>query len=125
MNEFMPMLQFSDDKKLSRDIVFIPLAYIRGRNFSNSIIIADEMQNSTPLQMKTLLTRLADDSKVIVLGDTKQSDLDVKQGNGLADLAARVHNDPNDNVGIVKFGVDDIRRSEIVKHVLRLYGDID
>ena len=125
MNEFLPMLQFADEKKMNRDIEFIPLAYIRGRNFSNTIIIADEMQNSTQLQMKTLLTRLADDSKIMVLGDTKQSDRVEVGKSGLQDLVDKVKASPNEAVGVVTFVKEDIMRSEIVKYVLKLYGDID
>jgi phosphate starvation-inducible PhoH-like protein len=51
-----------------------PLAFMRGRTFKNSWIIADEMQNATPSQMKMLLTRLGDGSKMVVTGDTKQAD---------------------------------------------------
>ena len=57
-----------------RTIEISPLAYMRGRTFKNSWIIADEMQNATPSQMKMLLTRLGEGSKMIVTGDTRQAD---------------------------------------------------
>ncbi|MDC1281841.1 PhoH family protein, partial [Methylophilaceae bacterium] len=51
-----------------------PLAFMRGRTFKNSIIIADEMQNATPGQMKMLLTRIGEGSKIVVTGDVEQAD---------------------------------------------------
>lgn len=126
IDEFMPMLQFSDEKKLMHGIEFIPLAYIRGRNFADSIIIADEMQNSTPLQMKTLLTRMAEGSQVIILGDTKQVDkVDGRNKNGLQDLVEKVKAFRSEDIGMVKFTKEDIRRSKIIKHVMMMYNDID
>jgi phosphate starvation-inducible PhoH-like protein len=124
MEEFMPMMQFSDEKKIQSGLEFIPLAYIRGRNFQNTIIIADEMQNSTQLQMKTLLTRLAEQSKLIILGDTKQADRIDRVKNGLVDFVERhtAYNHPD--IGLVTFKEEDIRRSEIIRHIMKMYGDI-
>lgn len=123
MEEFLPTMNFSDEKKLQMGVEFIPLAYIRGRNFSNTIIIADEMQNSTSLQMKTLLTRIAEETQVIVLGDTKQTDKPGKES-GLAELVRLVKRLESKHIGHVIFGPDDIMRSEVVKEVLQMYGDI-
>jgi len=123
MEEFLPALSFSEGKKVQRGIEFIPLAHIRGRNFANAIIIADEMQNATSLQMKTLLTRLAEGSQVIVLGDTKQSDRGTKES-GLAELVrlAKTINSPH--IGHVVLGAEDVMRSDVIVDVMRMYGDI-
>ena len=65
---------------MDRHITIEPLGYMRGRTFSNSIIIADEMQNSTFTQMRLLLTRIGEDSKLIITGDLNQSDLGSDNG---------------------------------------------
>lgn len=126
MQEFLPLLGLSEDKNVVNGVEFIPLAFIRGRNFANSIIILDEAQNTTPLQMKTLLTRVSENSQVYVLGDTRQSDhtQTFKTINGLDDLIARSFNNPSDYFGHVRFGYDDIQRSDMVKHVMKMYGDV-
>lgn len=101
-----------------------PLAYMRGRTFKNSIIIADEMQNATPSQMKMLLTRLGNGSKMIVTGDLQQADR--PQKNGLLEFL-KLYNDFNDHnrVDICRFSVDDIERHEAVKEVLAIYGELN
>lgn len=66
-------------------IEIAPLAYMRGRTFKNSWIIADEMQNATPSQMKMLLTRIGEGSKIIVTGDLNQHDRGFED-NGLKTL---------------------------------------
>jgi phosphate starvation-inducible PhoH-like protein len=124
LGEFAPMLQFEDAKKLAERVQFIPLAYLRGRNFNRTVVIADEMQNSSQIQMKTLLTRLGEDAKLIILGDTKQEDRQQRSANGLVDLLNRLKEHKSKKVGHVVFGVNDIQRSEFVKHVMKLYGDI-
>lgn len=124
MNEFLPQLGLSDEKKLQNDVEFVPLAYLRGRNFHNTIIIADEMQNSTSLQVKTLLTRVAENTQIILLGDTKQSDRPTKEVNGLTDLVNKLKDRPLESSGVVKFTSEDILRSGFVREILELYGDI-
>ena len=70
---------------IENDIISInPLAYMRGRTFKNSIIIADEMQNATPSQMKMLLTRIGENSRMVVTGDLQQADR--MNSNGLLDF---------------------------------------
>lgn len=124
MNEFLPQLNMSDEKKMQTGVEFIPLAYIRGRNFYNTVIIADEMQNASMLQVKTLLTRAAENTKIILLGDTKQSDRTAKDTNGLVDIVNRVKNKNISSIGVVTFTKEDIMRSGFVREVLELYGDI-
>jgi phosphate starvation-inducible protein PhoH and related proteins len=104
-------------------IEIAPLAYMRGRTFKNSWIIADEMQNATPSQMKMLLTRLGENSKMVVTGDTQQADRKAKD-NGLLDFQ-RLMADFEDSQYIagVEFAVRDVRRHPAVTEVLRLYGE--
>ena len=98
-----------------------PLAYMRGRTFKNSYIIADEMQNATPNQMKMLLTRLGEGSKMVVTGDLRQADR--LNDNGLIDFCERLHGKQLDLLSVCRFGMKDIERHEAVKEVLSLYGD--
>lgn len=98
-----------------------PLAYMRGRTFEKAWIIADEMQNSTPSQMRMVLTRIGQDSKLVITGDTGQHDRGFER-NGLLDLVERLADSPIPGVEVMRFTEDDIRRHEIIKHILRLYG---
>lgn len=99
-----------------------PLAYMRGRTFKNSIIIADEMQNATPSQMKMLLTRLGQGSKMVVTGDLQQADR--PSNNGLLEFLQLYNNFTNHRyVDICKFDVQDVERHEAVKEILAIYGD--
>ena len=99
-----------------------PLAYMRGRTFKNSVIIADEMQNATPSQMKMLLTRLGIGSKMVVTGDLQQADRPAN--NGLLEFLGLYNNFANHRyVDLCKFTTEDIERHEAVKEILTIYGD--
>jgi phosphate starvation-inducible PhoH-like protein len=103
----------------------IPLGLMRGRTFKNSYIIADEMQNSTPNQMKMITTRIGDNSKMIITGDLNQSDLQEK--NGLYDLINKyeVYNNNNELdelIQFIKLENTDIERSQIVKTIMNIYS---
>ena len=99
-----------------------PLAYMRGRTFKNSVIIADEMQNATPSQMKMLLTRLGIGSKMVVTGDLQQADR--PSNNGLLEFLGLYNNFANHRyVDLCKFTAGDIERHEAVKEILTIYGD--
>jgi phosphate starvation-inducible PhoH-like protein len=105
---------------MKRNILEIsPLGFMRGRTFDNSYIIADEMQNSTPAQMKMLLTRVGENSKLVITGDLDQSDLGYK--NGLRDFYDRILNKKFKNISLVSFLNKDIQRSEIVKTIVKIY----
>jgi len=103
---------------IQQKIEICPLAYMRGRTFDNAWIIGDEMQNSTPSQMKMLLTRIGTDSKMIVTGDVNQHDRGF-ENNGLSDLISRIR--PSENILHLDFTTDDILRSEVIKEILELY----
>jgi phosphate starvation-inducible protein PhoH and related proteins len=110
---------------LENEIIEIcPLAFMRGRTFKKSLIIADEMQNATPNQMKMLLTRIGEGSRIVVTGDVKQTDR--KEGeNGLLDFNNLVNRfRGSDHVGVIEFTGNDIERHPAVEEVLRIYGDI-
>jgi phosphate starvation-inducible PhoH-like protein len=107
-----------------QQIEIAPLAFMRGRTFKNSWIIADEMQNATPSQMKMLLTRLGEGSKIVVTGDTQQTDRKIKD-NGLLDFQQLVakYQDCRFVAG-VEFGGKDIQRHPAVAEILKIYGEI-
>ena len=109
-----------DMKSVRNKMNMIPLSYIRGHTFNDTWIIADEMQNSTQMQMKTLLTRVGENCKIVLTGDLSQCDLDTED-NGLMDLIERLSGDET-AVEQVTFSDDDIQRSEFVKNILRLYS---
>lgn len=103
-------------------IEIAPLAYMRGRTFKNSWIIADEMQNATPNQMKMLLTRLGENSKMVVTGDTQQADRKAKD-NGLLDFQRLIKDFDSQYIAGVEFAVKDVRRHPAVAEVLKLYRE--
>lgn len=100
-----------------------PLAYMRGRNFHKCWIIADEMQNSTVNQMKMLLTRIGDGSKLVVTGDPQQVDRQFVASNGLTDIISRIRSSNPNAFGEVEFFRKDAVRSKACKAALELYGD--
>ena len=102
-----------------RKIEICPLAYMRGRTFDNAWIIGDEMQNSTPSQMKMLLTRIGEDSKMIIAGDVQQYERGFEQ-NGLSDLISRICENSID-ISHVRFSEDDVVRNQVIKEILNMY----
>ena len=102
-------------------IEIAPLAYMRGRTFKNSFILADEMQNATPNQMKMLLTRIGEGSKMVVTGDLAQADR--LTDNGLVSFIRQLYTRNLTRLDIVNFEHRDIERHEAVKEVLEIYGD--
>ena len=110
-------------KMLEEGVIEIsPLAYMRGRTFKNAYIIADEMQNATANQMKMLLTRLGENSKMVVTGDLNQADrLD---NNGLSEFCQLMQNVSRlKYIDSIEFSARDIERHNAVKEVLAVYGD--
>jgi len=109
-------------------IEICPLAYMRGRTFKRTFIIADEMQNSTPNQMLMLTTRIGEHSKMVITGDLNQSDRSMD--NGLLDLMRKLvgHRSVDEKplgIQMVEMDKSDILRSPIVSQILDLYGKKD
>lgn len=102
-------------------IEITPLAFCRGRNFKHSWIILDESQNATPSQLKMIMTRIAEGSKLIITGDIEQTDRKYNQ-NGLLDLIDRLAQYKVPRLDICKFEVKDVQRHPIIEHILKLYG---
>jgi phosphate starvation-inducible protein PhoH and related proteins len=105
----------------SRAIEIAPLAYMRGRNLSNCVVILDEAQNTTKEQMKMFLTRLGENSKAVVTGDVTQIDLPRKGESGLVhalSVLSRV-----DEIFVCKLDARDVVRSSLVKRIIEAYED--
>ena len=111
-------------KMLEEGVIEIsPLAFMRGRTFKKAYIIADEMQNATPNQMKMLLTRIGDDSRMVVTGDVQQTDRREAQ-NGLINFGRLFEQFANSQfIRMVNFTHGDIERHPAVSEVLSIYGD--
>ena len=126
---FDVLSEYYDRKEIARmldeQIIEIsPLAFMRGRTFKNSWIIADEMQNATPNQMKMLLTRLGENSKMVVTGDTRQADRS-DPDNGLLDFKALVEEYKHTQyVDGIELTGKDIQRHPAVIEVLKIYREI-
>jgi phosphate starvation-inducible protein PhoH len=103
-----------------RMIEIAPLGYMRGRTFTNTWIVADEMQNATVSQMKMLMTRVGQNCRLVITGDLDQSDS--HYSNGLEDFLQRFQNFPlSQNICSFTFDKSDIQREEVVKEVLEIY----
>tara|TARA_R110002094_G_scaffold56791_8_gene67899 strand:- start:169 stop:771 length:603 start_codon:yes stop_codon:yes gene_type:complete len=110
--------QFFNRNQMDRFITVEPLGYMRGRTFNNTLIIADEMQNATPNQVKMLLTRVGEGTKLIITGDLGQSDLGPE--NGLRDLVYKMQCQDLEYIRHVEMGDEDIVRHPAVKEVLSI-----
>ena len=97
-----------------------PLAFMRGRTFKDAWIIADEMQNATPSQMKMLMTRIGENSKIVITGDVEQTDRTVNN-NGLIDLCKRLETQ-RDGLSVCYMNNRDIQRHPIIDTVLEIYA---
>lgn len=98
-----------------------PLGYMRGRTFKNCWIVADEMQNSSISQMKMLMTRLGENSRLVVTGDLEQYDR-INELNGLEDFLSKFKGKRSSSISSIEFYKNDILREDVVKEVLDIYG---
>ena len=103
-------------------IEICPLAFMRGRNFNRALIIGDELQNATPNQLKMLLTRIAEGSRMILTGDLAQHDRGYEE-NGLKDFLVRLESCPSKMIRVCRFDYIDVVRHPAVKEVLKVYGE--
>lgn len=117
------MMEFDQIKRFrDNDVIeVIPLAFMRGRTLNNSVIILDEAQNATPQQMLMFLTRLGNNSKMIVTGDDSQSDLGDRAKSGLVDATRRLNG--TEGIAIIRLSKADIVRHRLVTHIVHAYGD--
>ncbi len=111
------------EKMLLDEVIEIaPLAYMRGRTFKRAIILFDEAQNATPNQMKMVLTRIGEESKLLVTGDLKQHDRGFEE-NGLKDFVERVTSKGSHTIAVCEFEAADVERHPVLEEILGLYGD--
>ena len=103
----------------SGEIEIAPLAFMRGRTLSNAFVIIDEAQNTTPVQMKMVLTRLGEDSRMAITGDLSQIDLPSGQLSGLSDAVNRLEDVKG--IGITRLSGEDVVRHPVVARILKAY----
>lgn len=110
---------------IKEDIIeILPLAFIRGRTLKNAVILLDEAQNTTPTSLLSAMTRIGENSKMIVTGDIKQSDRpNVK--NGLVDFIKRYEKYPTNKISVIRFDNKDVQRHPVIVDVLNMYKDLD
>ncbi len=107
----------------TNEIEIAPLAFMRGRTLSNAVVILDEAQNTTAMQMKMFLTRLGENSRMIVTGDPSQIDLPPGQISGLVEATQLLKN--VEGIGIATFGAEDVVRHELVAKIVAAYDKAD
>lgn len=118
--EMLPAEQV--DKKLALgEIEIAPLAFMRGRTLSNAFVILDEAQNTTPMQMKMFLTRLGENSRMVVNGDLSQVDLPRGVISGLRDALDTLKGIKN--IGSVTFSANDVVRHGLVAKIVKAYEE--
>jgi phosphate starvation-inducible PhoH-like protein len=109
------------NQHLERGVIEVaPLAFMRGRTLNDSFIIVDEAQNTTPEQMKMVLTRLGFGSKMVVTGDITQVDLPKEQHSGLV-IIGDILKDV-EGIEFVRFGGEDVVRHKLVQRIVEAYG---
>lgn len=100
------------------DIEVCPLAYMRGRTFDNCFIVGDEFQNATYSQIKMFLTRLGENSKMVLTADPTQVDLPNPKDSGIIGLGKKLK--LVEGISVIDLKAHDVQRSEIVKHMLEV-----
>ncbi len=122
LNYMMPAEQLA--RRLADGTIEIaPLAFMRGRTLGSCVVILDEAQNTTPTQMKMALTRIGENSKMIITGDLSQTDLPNNQKSGLRD-AVEVLKGGKD-IAFIAFGDADVVRSRLVREIVAAYEKRD
>jgi phosphate starvation-inducible PhoH-like protein len=119
VNHFIPTSQYTG-LKTNNKIEIVPLGLMRGRNFHNAFIVADECQNASYDQLKMLLTRIGNNSKMVLTGDVSQSDLHRHMQGGFYNMISVLE-------GLEGIGVSRLDHSDIVRHPIigRIIGRLD
>lgn len=115
VNHFISSAQFAS-LKLNNKIEIVPLGLMRGRNFHNCFIVADECQNASYDQLKMLLTRIGNNSKMVLTGDISQSDLNRNMRGGFLDMMNALEG--TEGIGIASLVFSDIVRNPIIGKIL-------
>ena len=109
-----------DSQMEEKKIEVIPLAYTRGRTYNNSLIIADEVQNATDNQLKMLLTRIGENSKMILTADPEQTDL--RKSNSIVEISRRLSE--HEGIDQCVFELEDIVRNPVIEKILHVFKEI-
>lgn len=119
------MMEYDQAKRhMEEDVIeVVPLAYMRGRTLNDAFIILDEAQNTTISQMKMFLTRMGENSKIVVCGDPTQVDLPANRRSGFSDATARLHHIRG--VAQIRLQKSDIVRHRLVQDIVRAYDDTE
>lgn len=118
--EMLPAEQV--DKKIAiGEIEVAPLAFMRGRTLTNAFVILDEAQNTTPMQMKMFLTRMGENSRMVVNGDLSQVDLPKGTISGLRDALSILKDTPG--ISSVRFTAADVVRHGLVAKIVKAYEE--
>jgi phosphate starvation-inducible protein PhoH and related proteins len=118
------MMSFDQIKRfIANDVIEVaPLAFMRGRTLNNCVVILDEAQNTTTSQMMMFLTRLGNNSKMIVTGDDSQIDLDRPETSGMTDALRRLRGVPG--ISIIRLEKADIVRHQLVQDIVDAYAGV-
>lgn len=116
INYFIPASHYAN-LKINNRIEIVPLGLMRGRNFHNCFIVADECQNASYDQLKMLLTRIGMNSKMVVTGDTSQSDLHRHMQGGFYNMINVL--DGVEGIGVTKLNASDIVRNPIIGKIIQ------
>lgn len=120
LNEFLGKDEVTKLLKIGT-IEIVSIALLRGYTFKNSFIILDEAQNTTPHELKTILTRIGENSKMAILADLDQSDIQKSNFiSGPEDFCRRI-DEKSELMGFVELDENDVLRSEVVKEILKIY----
>lgn len=119
------MMEYDQIKRcMEEDVIeVVPLAYMRGRTLNDAFIILDEAQNTTVSQMKMFLTRMGENSKIVVCGDPTQVDLPTNQRSGFSDALLRLN--PISGVAQVRLEKSDIVRHQLVQDIVEAYEETE
>lgn len=105
------------------EVEVAPLAFMRGRTLSNAFVILDEAQNTTPTQMKMFLTRLGENSRMVITGDLSQTDLPKDIKSGLHDCVRKLEHIPG--IGVIRFADGDVVRHPLAAKIIEAYAAWD
>ncbi len=122
INYFLHMQHYAK-LKVGRQIEVVPLGLMRGRTFNNAFIVADECQNASYDQLKMLLTRIGTDSKMVLTGDTAQSDLELIKQGGFLELIKRLEGITG--IATCQLYADDIVRNPIIASIISRLDDYE
>lgn len=103
-------------------IEIAPLAYMRGRTFKNAVVIFDEAQNATPDQMKMVLTRIGEGTRMLITGDLAQHDRGFEK-NGMKDFIERLERRGSEALAVARFLSCDVERHPVIEEILDIYED--